>query len=292
MLYEHKGEAKAIAGGTDLLVSMKQRVVTPRYLVDLATIPDLAYLSFDEKAGLRIGPLARSPPLLRTRTGPEVSGHCAGSGICRGMPAPAHGHRGRKYLPGHAVLVLPAVAVLAKEQGGVHQVQRRHLPHGACLKGLRGGLFRGYGPSTIALGAVISLVGHRGERMMPLSDLYTGDGNAYMKKEPDEIVREVSVPAPEPGGSSCYMKFRTRRAVDFPLVGVAANLVLKGGECTDARVVFNAVASAPVIAHDASGHLKGKSITPELIEEVSQKAYREAKPISSTGGCSRPIARR
>jgi CO/xanthine dehydrogenase FAD-binding subunit len=141
-------------------------------------------------------------------------------------------------------------------------------------------------PSLIALGAKVRLVGREGERVIPLSDLYSGDGKAYLKKEPDEIVREITVPASESSGSSAYMKFRMRNAVDFPLVGVAAKLVLNEGECTYAQVVFNAVASAPVIAHDVSDHLAGRKITPELIEEAAQEAYREAKPISSTGGCS------
>jgi 4-hydroxybenzoyl-CoA reductase subunit beta len=287
MLYEHKGEAKAIAGGTDLLVSMKQRVVTPRYLVDLATIPDLAYLSFDEKAGLRIGPLTRiatlaSHPELARRY-PAIAQAAASVGACQLQHMGTVGGNicldTRCWYYQQSPFWRKSRAACIKYNGDICHMARASK---VCVAVYSGDM----APALIALGAVVSLVGHKGEQVMPLSDLYTGDGKAYMKKEPDEIVREISVPAPEPGGSSAYMKFRTRRAVDFPLVGVAANLVLKGGECTDARVVFNAVASAPVIAHDASGHLKGKSITSELIEEVSQKAYREARPISSTGGCS------
>ena len=87
MLYEHKGEAQAIAGGTDLLVSMKQRVVAPKYLVDLTTIPELDYLSYDEKAGLRIGPLTRiatlaANPELAIRY-PAISQAAALVGACQ-----------------------------------------------------------------------------------------------------------------------------------------------------------------------------------------------------------------
>lgn len=287
MLYEHKGEAMAIAGGTDLLVSMKQRVHTPKYLVDLTTIPDLDFLSYDEKVGLRIGPLTRiaslaSNPELATRY-PAIAQAAASVGAYQLQHMGTLGGNicldTRCWYYQQSPFWRKSRPACIKYNGGICHMARASK---VCVAVYSGDM----APALIALGAMVSLLGHKGERVMPLADLYSGDGKAYLKKEPDEIVREITVPAAEPDSSSCYLKFRTRKAVDFPLVGVAARLVLKGGECTHALVVFNGVASAPVIAHDASGHLRGKNITPELIEEASQKAYREAKPISSTGGCS------
>src|SRR3990170_2555706 len=128
MLNQHKGEAEPIAGGTDLLVSMKQRVLTPKYLVDLTTIPNLDFLAYDNKEGLRMGPLTK---IIKLAGDAKVA---------------------EKY---------PALAQAAA-----------------------------------SVGAKIKLASPKGERVIPLVQLYSGDGKEYLTKEKDELVSEINVPAP------------------------------------------------------------------------------------------------
>ena len=79
-----------------------------------------------------------------------------------------------------------------------------------------------------------------------------------------------------------------REAIDFPLVGVAANISLdsKDGVCDGARIVIGAVASNPVEVTNAEDILMGKKVTDDLIEEVSEAAYNEANPLPNISGCS------
>ena len=285
MLDEHPGEAKLIAGGTSLLVLMKQRVITPKYIVDLTTMPDLEYLAYDDKNGLRIGPLTKLMSLFSdvriqqkypaiAQAALSVGGNqhqhmgTIGGNICLDTRCWFYNqsHTWRKSRP----------ACIKLGGNTCYMASRSKI----CVAVYSGDM----APSLIALGAKIKLVGHKRNRVIPLSDLYRGDGEAYLTIEPDEVLREISVPPPLPNSFSSYMKVRMRNAIDFPIAGVAVNLALSKGECSLAQVVFNGIASSPVVAQDTSRYLIGKEITGDLLQQASEKAFQEAKPISDTGG--------
>lgn len=286
MLNDHKGEARLIAGGTNLLVSMKHRLIIPKYLVDLTTIPDLEYLLYDDKDGLRIGPLTKIIKLASdakvapnypaiTQAAKSVGGNqrqymgTVGGNICLDTRCWYY-NQSRFWRKSR----IPCI----KLDGDIcHMAPRSKV----CVAVYSGDM----APSLIALGAKIKLVGPKKERLIPLSQLYSGDGKAYLTKKAYEVVDEIIVPVPQPNSCSVYMKFRMRNAIDFPIVGIAVNVAVSNGKCSQACVVFNGVASAPVVALDASEHLRGKEITPELISQVAEKAFQEVKPISGSGGC-------
>ena len=143
-------------------------------------------------------------------------------------------------------------------------------------------------PALIALGAKIKIKGPKGERTIGLAELYTGNGKRPIDLGPADIVTEVTIPAPPKNSSSAYMKYRIREAIDFPLLGVAVNIALdaKAGACTKASVVLGAVASRPVEVTEAEKILKGKKITDDLIEQVSEAAFKAAKPLANLLECS------
>ncbi len=137
-------------------------------------------------------------------------------------------------------------------------------------------------PALVALGASVRLVSARGERTIPMADLYAADGINYLTKEPDELVSEVTLPAPD-GWRSAYWKLRRRGAFDFPVLSVAAAARLAGdGTVEEARIVLGAVSMRPLAADAASSHLIGGKLTDHRIAEASEMAARLAKPMDNT----------
>lgn len=282
-------EAMPIAGGTDLLVSMKQRVMTPKYLVDLNCISKLDYLRFSEKQGLTMGPLVKLGTLAEDAKVRQKYPALAEAAASVGAPQ----HRSMGTVGGNICLDTrcwyynqssfwrKSRAPCIKFGGDVCYIAKTSK---VCVAVYSADT----PPALIALGASIKLAGAGRERVIPLSQLYTGDGKDYLAREQDELVSEIVLPAPKKKSSSAYIKFRLREAIDFPLVGVAASITMdgKGRQFAEARIVLNAVAAAPVVAEEASQHLVGKEASDTVIEEAAEKAYREAKPISDSGGCS------
>lgn len=137
-------------------------------------------------------------------------------------------------------------------------------------------------PALMALGASVRLMSKRGERTLPLADLYAADGIHYLTKEPDELISEVILPAPG-GWRSAYWKLRRRGAFDFPVLSVAAAARLAGdGTVEEARIVIGAISMRPLVAAAASTHLIGRKLTDDSIAEASRMAAHLAKPMDNT----------
>lgn len=129
----------------------------------------------------------------------------------------------------------------------------------------------------MALGGKVKAVSARGERIIPLVDLFVGYYETCL--EPDEILTEVAVPLPPSGTGAFYHKF-TLRAGDMATVGVAAVLTRQGETCQEARIVLSAVASTPLRAKSAEAALRGKRLDDGVIEAAAQAASEEAQPVA------------
>lgn len=133
----------------------------------------------------------------------------------------------------------------------------------------------------VSLRAQVRLISTRGERLIPVQELFRDDGIAPYTKAADEILSEVILP-PAAGWRSVYLKLRRRGSFDFPILGVAVALRLSDdGAVADARIVLGAVASYPVEATDAAAMLVGQQLTPELIDAAATAAARRAKPLDN-----------
>jgi 4-hydroxybenzoyl-CoA reductase subunit beta len=130
-------------------------------------------------------------------------------------------------------------------------------------------------PALMAIGASVKLVSSTGERQVPLEDLYNNDGIDYLKRRPDEILTEVSIP---PVSKSTYWKLRRRGAFDFPVLGVGAAVRADG----DIRIALGAVASRPFLVDRANEFLRGRALTDEVIEEAARLVGSRAKPMDNT----------
>jgi len=300
LLSQYGEDAKVIAGGTDLLVMMKHRLLTPKYLLNLKGIG----LDFIEESqeGLRIGALTRlttliKSPLVRERfpvlvqaasyvAAPPVRNMATlGGNLCLNT---------RCFFYNQSQFWRQARPLCFKTGGEVcHAVKGADHCYAAYQADLA--------PVLIALDARVkdqssnfkaqsSNSQKGGERVIPLLDLYTGQGEEPIALEAGEILTEVEIPRPAGSWSGDYQKLRYRGAMDFPLVGVAAVLHGNGGGCVKAKVVLTAVASAPVVVEEASKLLEGSKLDEEVIAEAAEAAYKVAHPVDNIG--STPLYRR
>jgi 4-hydroxybenzoyl-CoA reductase subunit beta len=138
-------------------------------------------------------------------------------------------------------------------------------------------------PVLIILRAKAKVVSLRGEKTLPVEDLYTGNGIRPLTLSAEEMVGEIFLPRPEKGMCSAYLRYSMRQAIDFPLASAAVGLVEKKGICAEARVVLGAVAPRPLRLAQVETVLKGQKITEELFKKCSRQAPGEALRISQSG---------
>ena len=121
----------------------------------------------------------------------------------------------------------------------------------------------------LALEAKIKITGSRGVRTIPIEDFFASLRNVL---EADEIVTEIQVPQPPDRAKQAFLKFRLRKAIDFPIVSVASIITTGDGVCEDARIALGAVAPRPIRATEAEQTIKGKAINTATAEAASEAA--------------------
>jgi 4-hydroxybenzoyl-CoA reductase subunit beta len=282
-LEEHGNESKVMGGGTDLLPSMKQRIFKPKYIVYIGSISDLDQIEFNEKSGLKIGALVRirklekDPIILKNypviaRSAGEIGSvqlremGTVGGNLCLDTRCYYYNQSDfwRKCRP------------KCIKMGG----ERCNAVSGGkkCFAVFSGDL----SPVLMALDAKVKLVSSKGERIIPLSQLYTGDGAKPLSLNPNELLVGIEVPTIQDGAYTTYLKYRIRKAIDFSVASVAAMVRLNGRRvCDDVKVVIGAVGTMPEEIKAIGDLLKGKEIQDSLIEKASDLAQKEAKPISN-----------
>jgi len=238
-------EAKAIAGGTALLILIKHGVYLPETLVNLRKIPGMAEITWDPAAGLRIGALASINDIERS---PLV----------------------RQHLP-----------MLAEACHVVANIRIRNL---ATIGGnLSHGDYQSDPPTAlVALGARVEITRLDETRELALADFLLGAYETAL--EPGELVSAVRVPPPGSGWQSTYLKFTTRSSEDRPAVGVAAMLRLAEGRVSDARLVVGAVTTTPVRMAEAEALLRGRSLDAATLAEVGRLVSAAIEPIDDIRG--------
>jgi len=286
-LKDHGRESKILAGGTDLLPSMKQRIFRPSYLVHIHDIPEMSQIRFDEQLGLRIGALVKlhtleRHPLIIERY-PMISQAAAEVGSVQIREMASLGGNlsvdSRCYYYNQSYFWRKCKPICIKMGGETCNA----IGGGKrCFAAFCGDL----APPLIALGAKIKLLSTKGERILSLSDFYTGDGAKPLAIEPDEVLAEVRVPVLSPNKAfGTYLKYRIRRSIDFPLASVAAVLTLDAKEqaCQEVKVVIGAVGTKPEEVKTIGELLKGRRLEDPIIEEASELAFQAAKPIANQG---------
>lgn len=241
-LAAHAGRARILAGGTDLINWMAERVYQPDYVIDVRNIPALAGIRAEEGGGVSIGAattieaIERSP-VLRDR-----------------YPALCH----------------------AASQIGSPQIRAMATVGGNCCNASP---CADMPPPLITLDAAVVLTSVRGSRELPLEAFITG--NRQTAIAPDEFLESLRVPAPEPRSACRYAPFGLRAAQEIDLASVAANVAVdpKTGAVCLARIAMGAVAPFALRAPAAEQMLVGQDLTNEAIERAAASCGVECRPI-------------
>jgi carbon-monoxide dehydrogenase medium subunit len=245
LLSLYDGKADVLAGGTDLLVEIKEHVRQPDYVINIKKIANVDHLRYDAKEGLRFGALVTARDI-------EISP------VVR-----------EKY---------PALSQAASEIGSIQIRNRATVAGNICRASPSADTL----PPLIAGGAIVRIYGPAGERTVALEDFLTGAGRTILR--PNEIVTEVSVPAPPPHTGSIYIKLGRRKAMELATVGVAVSLTLERKLCRAIRIVLGAVAPTPIRARQAEAVLLNKPFELHRLEMAAQAAVNESRPISNVRG--------
>ena len=243
LLTEYGDRARVIAGGTDLLISMKKRQVSPQYLVGIKGIPDMANINYSQESGLQIGALATLQSI-------------AGSTIIKD-----------KF----------GLLATACNKVGIPQVRNMGTIGGNICNG---GPSQDSIPSLLALDARLKLVSLKTERIVPIDEFFTGPFQTALDRA--ELLTEIQIPTPPPGSGGCYQWLTKITEADETLVGVAVMMILDSTAsiCKDIKIGLCSVAPVPMRARQAEEILRGKKIDSMLIDKAAQVAAEETRPRS------------
>ncbi|HEY2990560.1 MAG TPA: xanthine dehydrogenase family protein subunit M [Candidatus Binatia bacterium] len=232
-----------LAGGTDLLIAVKEKGLTPNYVIDLKRIPGLAGISEASDGSVTIGALTT---MREVEISPIVL---------------------KKY---------PFLAQSAAEVGSI-QIRNRATIGGNMANATPSA---DVAPPLLVLDAQAKIAGLNGERTIELDQLFRGPGQTVLA--PEEILTAIVIPAVSPRLVGDYIKFSPREMMDLAYVGVAVALVLNGGpkRCEKARIALGAVSPTPMRARRAEALLETQVMTEDLAEKAGAEAAAESKPIS------------
>lgn len=285
MLAEYEGEAGVIAGGSDLIIKLKQQLLNFRYLIDLKGISDLSGIN-SRADEIEIGALTK---LSTIESSPEILNATpllAQAASVVGGPQ----HRSMGTLAGNICLDTRCYYFNQSKRWRQSRPPCYKTGGDRCYAAAKSPVCHAVysgdtAPALIALGARVRIVGSEGTREEALELLYSGNGKRPINLDAKSIITSVIIPKSPPYTGYAYEKYRLREAVDFPVVGVAVSISFDqpNGVCVRARIVLNAVASAPSRVKEAEQVLIGRKID-EAMEEASELAYQSARPVHRMGG--------
>jgi CO/xanthine dehydrogenase FAD-binding subunit len=243
ILKENGPGGRFLAGGTDLVIAIKEKGLLPKYVVDLKKSPGLAGIRENSDGSVTLGALTTMREI-------ETSQLIA-----------------KKY---------PFLAQSAAEVGSV-QIRNRATVGGNMANATPSA---DVAPGLIALDAQVKIVDAEGERTLLLENFFCGPGQTVMNAE--AILTEITIPETGPQLVGAYIKFSPREMMDLAYVGVAVAYQLGAPDkrCEGVRIVLGAVAPTPIRARQAEALLEGQPLTEELAARAGDEAARESKPIS------------
>lgn len=241
MLAHYGPEAHLLAGGTDLIVKIRLRIVRPRVVISLGSLEELKGIERKSDGSLEIGAL---------KTLREIE---------------------------HSHVLASEFDLIRQGAGCVSSMQVRNV---ATIGGnsCNASPSADTVPGLIAVEAVARIVTLGRERLLPLEEFFVGPGHTALQI--GEMLAGFQVPALPPSTGAVYKKFAIRGEVDIAIVGVAARLTLDEGQrVKQARIVMGAVAATPLRARRAEEVLFGQYPTDEIFRESAQVAAEDSRPI-------------
>ena len=233
-------KAKLLAGGTDLIVNMKKKVLSPTHVVSLSGIADLKGLD-SANGTVKLGACLTASEIAQSETIQNLFSALSKGAASLGSPL----IRNLATVAGNLVSARPAAD---------------------------------FPPPLLAYGAQVVLVKSSGERVVPLSDFFKGPGQTVM--DPDELLTQIILTKPPAGSGAGYFKLGLRKALEISLTNAAAYLSLDpDGTIKTARIFLGSVAPTPLRSPSAEKVLTGEKPGEALFERAGEAAAGDSKPI-------------
>ena len=282
MLAKHADEIQIVAGGTDLIPSLRQRLFEPKFVLDIRSIAELRGIRRGSD-GVEIGALTsltaieHSDVIAREFSVLAEAAATVASPVLRNM-----GTIGgnicldtRCLWYNQSLTWRKSCGFCIKKDGDLCHV----APGGTkCWAAFSADT----PPALLCLGAEIEIANANGVRRVPLDGFYTGEGDARMKLANNELLTRVLLPAASAGWRGAYRKLRVRGSIDYPLAGIAVTYRAANGHAAEARVALTAVNPAPVLVRDAEKLLRENELTRDVAEAAGEIAARTAKPLTTS----------
>jgi len=245
LLATASGDARVLAGGTDLLVQMRAEVLSPTLIVDIKRIAETRSVK-EENGGFRIGAAV---------TGAELKENAKLKAAWPGL-------------------------IEAANLIGSTQVQGRCTMGGNLCNGSPAA---DSVPGLIAAGAVATIVGPNGRRDLKVEDVMLAPRKLALQK--GEIIASFFIPAKAPHSGDAYLRFIPRTEMDIAVVGCGIALTLdNSGTCTAARVSLGAVAARPLLVADGAKALIGSKVDDAALAKLDAAARAACNPIDDKRG--------
>jgi len=280
--------ARPIAGGQDLLTTMKEYITRPARVVNLKSIRGLNKIESDGQGGLRIGALVTLNQLeedanvRKTFPGLAEAAHSVGTPQIRNLGT-VGGNLCQR--PRCWYFRLEEIVCLKKGGSQCYAATGENKYH-AIFGGGPSFIVHpsDLAPMLVALGARVAVTGSSGKQLIPLDKFFTLPAEGDVRRENvlknDDIITEIQVPASPFAARSTYLKFKERESLDFALSSVAAAVQLQPNKTVkDARIVLGGVAPIPWRVPHAEKFLIGKTLTRDVLAQAAKVAMRDAQPL-------------
>jgi carbon-monoxide dehydrogenase medium subunit len=249
-LTQHTDNARLLMGGTDILVRLRDGILSPKFLVDVKNLEGMQDLRFDPQIGLTIG---AAVSMNRVIASPEVQRfYPLLAEACRQVAS--YQLRTRATIAGNFCTASPAGDSI-----------------GACL----------------ALDATLQIYSQNGLRQESLANFFLGPGKTILKS--GDIVTAIHLPLPPAGAVGTYRKLGRNKLGSLSIVGVTVLGSPDPGLPAKFRfrIVLGAVAPVPLVAAEAEACLAGQTITPEVIRQAAGLASKACAPIDDIRASAR-----
>jgi carbon-monoxide dehydrogenase medium subunit len=247
LLAEKADRARILAGGTDIIVQVREHRRDLDVLVDVKNIPEVNELAYDARQGLRMG---AAVPCYR------IYEHAA---IAKAYPG-----------------LIDAVSLI----GGIQIQSRASVGGNLCNASPAADAI----PALIAHCAVCVIAGPKGSREVPVEQFCTAPGRTVLDR--GEFLLSLRLPAPPKRFGAAYVRFIPRNEMDIAVAGAGVSVTLDEtkSKCTAARIALAAVAPTPLLVPDAGSVLVDGALNDGLIDKAASIARASAKPISDMRG--------
>ena len=247
VLSEHGERARMLAGGTDIIVQLREGMCEADAVVDVKRIQELMQLEYSPDIGLQLG---------------------AGVSCWQ------------VYQHAELSVAYPALVDATRIIGGWQIQSRASVGGNLCNSSPAADTI----PTLIAHNAVCHIAGPKGRRSLPVEQFCTAPGRNIL--QPSEILVAITFPPPLPRASSAYERFIPRNEMDIAVAGAASWIQLDDAResVVQARIALAAVAPTPVFAEEASSWLAGQPINDETFAEAGEIAKKVASPIDDMRG--------